>query len=357
MRRWQTFLLPCIVLAFLLGCNGNQGPMGAPGSPGEGYDALTDAHIQPVVIFAYPSDGSVGPYDVYNQIQIRFNKIMDLSSLRRAITFSSAAGNVSTDTSSITSEGGDLVTVTAALESTGSSFYRLWRIGQSYSMIVSTEAVDVNGNHLAHSFAMTFTPEPYFRVRTVSPRDRLTNVTTRAKLRMSFNSPIDTSILSSVSLSPAVGGVWIPSGSTAIGFRPTTLLDVGTEYILSVGAAAHDQSGNNIPAQYSIRFSTVPFRVSSTSPANGSIGFSRYAQILFTLTGPVDTGTVRNAMSISPLVAGNFVSAQGKSYIRFLLNGPLDPLTEYTLRVSTSLKSASGKTLASPFVLTFTTTE
>src|SRR5258707_2474438 len=134
-----------LLLGWLSACKGPSGPVGADGA---GFESLTDPQIRPKVIFTEPSDGTVGPYDSYNQVQIRFNKIMDLSSLRRAIRFTSPLNDVSTDTSSVVSTAGDLVTICAG-GPPGSQFGFYCRIDVHYSMSIITEAIEANCNNMA----------------------------------------------------------------------------------------------------------------------------------------------------------------------------------------------------------------
>src|SRR5258708_2606989 len=99
-------LIPMAICA----CKGPAGPVGADGA---GYESVSDPGVRPTVIFTDPPDASIGPFDSYNQFQIRFSKIMDISSLKRAIRFTSSLGDVLTDTGSVATSTGDVVTVSA----------------------------------------------------------------------------------------------------------------------------------------------------------------------------------------------------------------------------------------------------
>lgn len=354
MHWWYRNLLPCTVLFFLLSCEGSRGPMGPPG---EGYDALTDERIKPVIIFTYPSDGSTGPNDVYNQIQIRFNKIMDIASLRRAIQFTSSLNDISTDTTSIVSLAGDLIVVSAGGPMGSKSGFR-WRIGQPYTMTISTKAVDVNGNHLVYPHSMTFTPEPYFRIRIATPKDHTFNISTRPKIRLTFNSLLDSSILPAVSITPSINGTWRAQGVN-LSFLPdfSTRLEVGTEYTISLSVAGQDYLGNSLPSPANFRFTTIPFRVSSTLPINGAVAMQRTSPISFTLTGPVDTSTIRSAITLVPDVLGTMSYYSPGNRIYFTPAVMFAPAKVYTVTLSTSLLSSSGKNLSAPFTLSFSTGE
>ena len=342
--------ITALFCTLLMGCEGLPGPTG---EAGPGYATLTDPRIQPVIIFACQSEGSVGPYDTYNQIQIRFNKIMDLSSLRHAIRLSSEDG-VSTDTNSFATDGGDLITFSAG-DSSGSRAGFRWKVGSVYTMTISSDATDMNGNSLP-SFAMSFTPEPVFRVLSVKPRDRQSNVGMKASIQLSFNSPIDTSILGAIAIVPSIGGNWRLNGSTLVRVRAS--LDVGTEYVLTLPASARDRFGNHLPAAFTSRFTTLPFRISSTIPLNGEIGVPRRTAIRFTLTAPIDTATVRGGFSVSPPVDGQLILFGGAARsFTYVPAGTLESSAHYVATLSSSLRSGSGKLLSAPFSLEFTTGE
>src|SRR5437867_1853112 len=98
------------LLAF--NCKGPEGPAGPAGPPGGGVELLTDPRVLPKVIYTYPPMNSQGPYDNFtNSVVVRFNKIMDIPSLRRSIQVSSPEGNVRTDSAHIYTSGGDIFTV------------------------------------------------------------------------------------------------------------------------------------------------------------------------------------------------------------------------------------------------------
>src|SRR2546426_2995352 len=96
----RVFFTVALLCIWICACSGPSGPMGPNGA---GYESLNDPHIQPVVVFTDPTGASIGPFDSYNQFQIRFNKYMDIASLKRAIRFTSALDDVSTDTSTVSS--------------------------------------------------------------------------------------------------------------------------------------------------------------------------------------------------------------------------------------------------------------
>ena len=177
----KTDLIMIIAAGLLIvqGCEGPQGP------PGSGFGSLDDPAVQPTVIYTYPPMNSTGPYPdfyvadcgyglcpYYSLFQIRFNKFMDVSSVRRAISLSSSAGNVRTDTNNVISVGGDVIMVTP-VDNLGSPTNVRYEVGETYTLSVDSTARDINGNLLRGGFTTWFIPEPRFRVLGMEPEGLL----------------------------------------------------------------------------------------------------------------------------------------------------------------------------------------
>ncbi|MBI1803825.1 MAG: Ig-like domain-containing protein [Ignavibacteriae bacterium] len=354
--RYALIVLVCICCA----CRGPEGSMGPAGVGGEDYSALADSIIQPRVIFTDPTDQSIGPFDVYNRIQIRFNKIMDVNSLKRAISFSADGESVFLDTTSIATEEGDIVTISAR-DSVRIASFR-WKIGTSYTLTIAGSASDVNGNHLHETFLMTFMPEPVFRILSVTPKNGTTNAKLNTVVRITFNSPVSDTILSFVTITPAISGNWsLSSNALMLSFKPLGItrrgFDIGTTYVVALPSSAHDQYGNVLVSDFSSRFTTIPFRVSSSSPWDGATAVSRTSMLRLNFTAAVDIQTLHQAITVIPstdIIIG-YSSARSVVYV-----SPASswlPFSLYTVTVDSSLRSATGKNMAVPFVLHFTTAE
>jgi hypothetical protein len=347
-----------IAILFISSCNEPQGPTGSKGYDGKGYETLADSLTPPRVIYTYPSNNSCGPYDNYNRFQIRFNKIMDLTSLRKAVTFSAPQGIISPDTSSFTSVGGDLIIFNAA-DSLGNPV--VWKIGASYIIRIGTDANDIYNNHLRAPFSATFTPEPYFRVRAITPKNMSINTSVVPKFSINFNSPIDTSIFSSIVTIPPIVLKWSLSSDFRIvaSLATNIRLEADTPYNIILLPSAHDKFGNHLVTEFKSAFTTIPFRVSTTSVKNGSIGIpSSLGQISISLTAPIDTSSIKNGISIEPPIKYYFWGTNGKSTYKILFNQsePFALSTKYVINLKSSIRSQSGKPLV-PFTLEFTTAE
>lgn len=346
------------ILVFLtLSCKEIQGPVGPAGPAGSGDESLTDPSIMPKVINTYPPANSVGPYDPYftNQLQIRFNKIMDRTLLRRAIKLTSPGTTVRIDTTFVYSVGGDLF-FAYAIDSL--SFSYQWKIGKTYTVSIDSSVKDINGNALSPSYSMTFKPEPYFRIRSISPANGATNVYSSAQISITFNGAVDTSIFSSIHLTPNVPGTWVEyccGDSTIIYYFSSTTLAANTLYTVTIITTAHDKDGHYLPQQYVSTFTTTPFRVSYTNPQNGSTNVSLSNDIVIQFTSSVDTGSILSAFKINPAITGYFNYNEGDSYFSVYPNGGFLPDTLYTVTIDTSMRSKDGTKLLLPYVFSFRT--
>ena len=326
-------------------------------------DFLTDPSVMPKVIYTFPVRNSTGPYDNFGtNISLRFNKIMDLSSLQRAVRIVSPAGDFRSDTIRVSSSGGDVVSVTPLPVNVNVPF--LWKVDQTYTLRVDASARDVNGNTLSQPFEMTINPEPYFRVKSISPAGGML-VTTGAQIRIQFNSLVDTSMFSLITISPAVSGTWRFSGfnsfildSSSIFFQPSGGgLASGTTYSLNVSGTATDKGGNSLVSGFSSAITTVPFAVVSTTPFNGASDISLLNTLYLQLNAAADTGTIRPAFAISPAVAGLIGYSSFRGATNTITFSPVVSFMEsttYNVTLDSTLMSAYGNHLT-PFHFSFTT--
>ncbi len=369
--RFSFLLLALLFVCF--GCRGPEGPTGPQGPPGSGLGSLSDPAVLPRVIYTYPPANSVGPYsDFYiplgwiyyldtwpgypvsiSQFQLRFNKYMDLTSVRRSVSLTSSAGDVLVDTNYVISVGGDVFLVNP-IDTTGSRT-EIWKIGETYTFSVASTARDINGNILSPPFSMTFLPEPYFRVKQTAPANGATNVSVVYPIiELLFNSPVDTSIRSSIHWNPPVDGIATIYGDASVVYFNLNKPLLGlTTYTMTMGTDAHDIAGNHLTQPFSYSFTTTGLRVSSTAPSDQATGVYPNTVVYVNLTLPIDTATVRSAFSITPPVNG--VLNYGSDYFWFVPSPEFRLDTLYTVRIDTTLRALDGNRLPAPYVFKFRT--
>ena len=351
----------CLICLVAFSCRGPEGTQGPAGPTDSVNESLVDPTIKPQVFATYPPAGSEGPFDDLRsyQIQIRFNKIMDPVSVRRALKVSSSFGGIWTDSTRIYNEGGDIFVI--YVKDSAMNYYHQWSVGEVCTVKIDSTAKDINGNFLKPAYSMTFKPEPYFRVISITPAMGSTGVvTTDPTVVIYFNGKVDTSLNSFIHLTPAVPGKWYADlyDSTAAYYVHNDLgkLAHNTTYTITVGTNAHDRKGNYLQQEFVSTFTTMSFKLSYTTSSNGATNVSLsqyYMEVNFTF--PVDTGSVRDAFSISPAIPGSLSLYQGYSSFYYYMSTPLTPNTNYVVTFSTHLRSMDGDTLMSPNTFTFTT--
>ncbi len=361
MKKNRCLLIAAGLLA-LQACEGPQGP------PGAGFGSLDDPGLMPAVVYTYPEMNSSGPYpdfyfsycefeycSFYSMIQIRFNKFMDVTSVRRAVSLTSTFGDIRTDTNDVVALGGDVVMVTPN-DTNGSRYNVRYRVGEVYTLRIDSTARDVNGNHLTTPFTSTFVPEPYFRVTGISPDDGASGVNTALTARLSFNGEIDSSIFPFIRVEPPVA--FQPQFS----WRPNELylsfnsfLSNGTTYTVSVDSGAPDAAGHPLGSGFSASFTTAGFGISNYYPPDGGSGVSLTSRLEIAFSSRIDTASFRRAFSILPPIDGRLRLNTYGAYATFEPGGGWDELTTYTATVDTNLSSESGTKLDASFTWGFTT--
>ncbi len=364
-----TVLIVTVLVQF--GCKeGPAGPAGPSGS--DSYGDLTDPTVPLKVQYTIPQDKGVGPFPIFNRaytykphFTIQFNKLMDRSTIT---------------SKSVKCQGGSWPTLVAPFSGSYSyptttvpgnimQFYLyysgpgsypsgpFYEVGKTYTVTVDTTVADLYGNHLSTSFTFSFTPEPNFRVIASVPADGDSNMTVGrySNIVLYLNSPLRTSDLSLVTLTPSVQGQWGFSSSDAgtIYLTLSRNLAYNTVYTLSLGGTAEDTQGHQLGSDYNARFTTAAFTATSMSPADGSTFVSTTTYIYANFTGDLDGSTVANSFSIAPQTAGSF-STSG-SQVQFAPVNPLKSGTTYTATFSQALKAVDGTPLATPVTTTFTT--
>jgi hypothetical protein len=323
--------------------------------------SLTDPSLEPLVMYTSPAGSSVGPYDNFStSITVRFNKLMDYASLHHAIHFTSTLGDLYADTSLLSLNQGDVATITPMRKDLTIPFR--WRVGQMYTLKIDSTALDVNGNPLVPSFTMNFTPEPYFRVKTISPPPGAVNVTGNS-VQLAFNSPVDSAERSQISISPSVYGLWrfgrfsgVVFDSGTVQFSHPTLFVPGQNYTVSIPATMTDKYGNALVGGFSSSFQTVPFGVINSSPADGSVNWVTAGRIFFVdFSDSLDTASVRQAITIVPPAAGRLNFTVDPRIVAFDASADLLADTIYTVTVDSSVRSKSGVKMMAPYRFSFLT--
>ena len=346
-------LYACLVTALVAaGCN-TEVDFGEPPRPD--YDPLRDANISPRVIETFPPDNSQGPYENFGTVvRLRFNKVMELTTLRQAVHLSSQLGDVSIDPVTIATPDGVTFSFEAVCTDSPARFW--WKVGQEYTLRVDSSAHDVNKHSLADPLVIHFLPEPSFRVLEISPPPGATGVSPLANpgfLRISFNSAIDSMIFPAVHISPAMVGSWRLEDPTHLFYHLCQDLELNETYTVSVDEGAVDKSGH--PVSHAVRssFTAQPFQVLETYPLNGEVRIPPTGAIAVRCNAPIDSGSVRASFTCAPPFAGYFVMEERQFY--FVPSIEMRTSATYAVTLRTTLRSYGQDSLASAYIFRFST--
>lgn len=353
-RIYRIVLAAAIVFFYINGCKD---------SPTENIyniitaDSLSNPDVNPRVIFTNPADGSTGPYgstdptqyQPYPQITIQFNKLINLT-------------NFGLNPVSLSSEDTEYpLTLIQGYSDIFTNILvydvnNMYMASKTYTLTIDTTFIDVHGKKLQGPYIAEFVPEPNFRVFQVYPTSTDIEPQQLSFLHLTFNSKLDSTILSSVSVSPNINGNWTLNyyyyynDSTSIFYIIDDTLSYNTEYTVAVASDAKDYKGLLIDKAYQYTFKTVPFQVSLSSYSSyiGPGGFYIYNNFHFRFNAAVDTSTVRSSISVSPQISHNILIPYGtnSNYVYIDFNSQeFQNHTEYTIYFDSTIKSIYGDAL------------
>jgi hypothetical protein len=318
-------------------------------------DVPLDFHnpmIKPMVTYTYPPMNSIGPYPAAemrnpNRIELRFNKIMETETLKKAITVSSSRFATDYNRTSIGADGERyyVYPMDSAYQYLNFDAARLY---EQFTLRVATTARDINGNTLDREFRATFIPEPYFRVRSISPEDGILHYQSDG-VTMVLNSKIREEVFSKFTWEPQVAGRWrfpFDYDSSYVKFDFATQL-LPDSITLTVSGDLPDIFGNRLGKSFRKTFMRAPLDM-----------YPQWAQglskpIIFRCNQPIDSTTIYSSFHITPEVPGSLSLGSDRDRLIFQQANDLVQLTSYEITIDTSIRSIFGATIESPVKFTF----
>jgi hypothetical protein len=232
-----------------------------------------------------------------------------------------------------------------------------------YIFTIDKGAMDIAGNQMQVDNSVAF-PTPSFHVKSTYPSDGNTNVYLSSGVTTRFNGPIDSATVpAAFSINPQLAGTFTYSITASISdftnyiadfaFYPSSDFAPSTTYTVRVFSSLQSIDGTSIGQDYVFSFTTGDFAVYYWYPGYIS-SVSRSEKPHFYFTGRLDTASVRTAFSITPAVTGRIEFSSGDSF-SFVPDSLLESHTEYTIIISTDLKSIGGYHLSKDNFYNFTT--
>ncbi len=174
-----------------------------------------------------------------------------------------------------------------------------------------------------------------------------------AVVRVDFDEAMDRPTTEEAfSIEPSVPGTMTWEGRTLV-FTPAAPLDYDTVYTVRIAPTARDLADNELGTQWVVTFrtiaDTVPPRVVSASPKNGTKDLPLDTSVALTFSDDVDASTLAGALSTVPPVSWNITWTGVRATLA--PRHALEQGTQYTITIGTRLADVRGNSLAAPCVL------
>jgi len=201
-------------------------------------------------------------------------------------------------------------------------------------------------------------------VSSTFPRDGTTGVSISTMVVVTFSEGMDDASSGAVTIEGAgTPSLQDASWSGTQLTLATSGLEAGSQYTVTVGTAARDDSlpGNAMGTAVSFSFSTgsgetpSPPIVTSTAPPHGTTGVAIGTTVVVTFSKAMDPVASQSAVSIEPSVGWTPAWSDGNTVLTLHPGTPLAPNTRHTLVVADSALASDGTRMDSPYAFHFTT--
>ncbi len=318
--------------------------------------------VRPTVTSTVPDDGD-GGVATDAAIHANFSQFMDPLAFN-ANTFVVRDAENTTTVAGARSYDGVTATFTPSAPLEGNT---------QYVATVSGDVTNTDGVAMASDYEWTFrttvNPSPLLpTVLFTSPDTDETDVATSSVISAVFSLWMDPLTLTDATFIVMDGTTEVEgevTSSEAIAwFAPTTALDPGTEYDVTITTGVESTNGDAMAADYTWTFTTADVSVGllplviSTWPEDGDTDVPLDAWVTASFNMLMDPLTLTDATFV---VMDGLVEVEGDvtyagTTATFAPLVELDPNTEYVATITTGVESADGQALADETTWTFTTT-
>ncbi len=221
------------------------------------------------------------------------------------------------------------------------------------------QAIDNAGNISPSTTMVSATPTfidiTAPRLLTSVPAKNSSNIAVNTQVQLTFSEAMNVATVTTSSSNLTLGAATWSAGNTVVSFVTPTLQNQ-TAYMIVIDGK--DTSGNGLSGATTLQFSSVPAAPTLTStPTSNAIDVPIASKIVLHFSKPMNQTSVESAFSSTPSIACSWVWTDSDQTATCTPNANLAFLTEYTINVSSSAKSASDIAIANPFLLHFTTVQ
>jgi hypothetical protein len=221
---------------------------------------------------------------------------------------------------------------------------------------------DMAGNAQGGTGDFTFTTVAPPSVTSVSPALNLQSVPVDSPIQITFDRLMDTKkVVSGLKVEPSFA-YKVSWNGEVLTLTPSSPLQFGTEYKVTIGDPAVDTDGTRLP-EYVATFTTVGIglRVTDLIPAPNAAGVSVHRQIAVVFDGPIDPDSISGAIRITPPVSGSTKvvalpddrsapaeatgtpTGSGPNVLVFTPDKPFASHTTYSVTMSSTVRRTDGE--------------
>ena len=216
-------------------------------------------------------------------------------------------------------------------------------------------------------------PAPQPEVLSVSPDNGATGVALNAVITATFSQALDSATINSTNFSvrrgstAVAGTISLSSDGKVVSFEPSEPLMPNSSYSVYIGRGIKSVEGNELLDYRYVTFSTgvavdeTPPEVIRVNPADGAgaVGTNTVVEVQF--SEQMDVSSI-NEISFRVLnggveIPGKITISSGNRKVIFTPDELLEPMTEYTINISSTVRDVAGNEMGVPFTSRFTTGE
>jgi hypothetical protein len=288
------------------------------------------------------------------------------------ITFSEAMNPATINTTTFTVSPGVTGIITHDVSNTIFTFTPSSSLALNtvYTATITTQARNLYGVGLAHSFVWSFTtaanactPPP--AVISVTPLNFATGVCSLAAVTATFSEAMSPATINSTTftVTPGViGTITHDVSNTIFVFTPSSPLAGNTLYTAILTTGVQDTFGNGLATNFVWSFRTAsngcnpPPIIISVTPANGATGVCSLAVITATFSEAMNASSINPAtFTVSSGVTGTITHDVTDAIFTFTPSSPLAVDAVYNATITTGVRDTFGNALATDFVWSFRT--
>ena len=271
------------------------------------------------------------------------------------------------DSAAMQEMGAEITTYTKIVSFTYRMARRDGYSDTTYTVTLSTAAMDTAGNALEFPLSYQFsTVQSSTSQNTILTQpengDIYVDPMSNASIMVTFPRRMDASSTeAAITMTPQTNVIYVWAEPNQLRIYTGGPLHCDQLYSIVIGESAQDLDGQELAEPFTFSFETAPLEVENTAPQNGQIFVGTDDEIAFRFNSYIILSSVREAFSITPNISGTFERGYGrydhdsKDAVTFFPSATLKVNTKYTVTLNTSVRDLHGTFLPENVTFSFVT--